>query len=279
MLSYRAEVSRANPSGIIFLVDQSGSMEDPWGGGEQKRKADGLADAINRLLQNLVIKCSKEEGVRDYYHVAVLGYGDKVRLGLGGSSTERELVPISFIANNPIRVEERVRKVSDGAGGLVEEKVKFPVWFDPLANGGTPMCEAISTAARICSDWVSQHRTSFPPTVINITDGEATDGDPSVPASNLRNVASEDGNALLFNIHISSQKGNPVEYPDSEELLPDQFARLLFRMSSILPDHIRSAGVQQGYSLTERSRGFVFNADMVSLITFLDIGTRPSNLR
>jgi hypothetical protein len=31
--------------------------------------------------------------------------------------------------------------------------------------------------------------------------------------------------------------------------------------------------------ITETSRGFAFNADMVSLIRFLDIGTRPSNLR
>ena len=43
-------------------------MDDPFGAGESKRKkADGVADAINRLLQNLVIKCAKEEGVRDYF--------------------------------------------------------------------------------------------------------------------------------------------------------------------------------------------------------------------
>ncbi|MBW7886468.1 MAG: VWA domain-containing protein, partial [Caldilineaceae bacterium] len=36
---------------------------------------------------------------------------------------------------------------------------------------------------------------------------------------------------------------------------------------------------QEGYTVSENSRGFVFNADMVSLIKFLDIGTRPSNLR
>ena len=35
----------------------------------------------------------------------------------------------------------------------------------------------------------------------------------------------------------------------------------------------------EGYPVTDGSRGFVFNADIVSVIRFLDIGTRPSNLR
>jgi hypothetical protein len=38
-----------------------------------RKKADALADAINRLLQNLVIRCAKEEGVRDYFYVGVIG--------------------------------------------------------------------------------------------------------------------------------------------------------------------------------------------------------------
>jgi hypothetical protein len=31
--------------------------------------------------------------------------------------------------------------------------------------------------------------------------------------------------------------------------------------------------------VTDGARGFVFNADIVAVIRFLDIGTRPSNLR
>ena len=44
-------------------------------GGGTRRKADVVADAINRFLQELSIKCAKEEGVRDYFHVGVIGYG------------------------------------------------------------------------------------------------------------------------------------------------------------------------------------------------------------
>ena len=70
----------------------------------------------------------------------------------------------------------------------------------------------------------------------------------------------------------------PIQYPDSEGSLPDQFARSLFRMSSVLPDSIRGLAATLDLSVNENSRGFVFNANMESLVQFLDIGTRgPSN--
>jgi hypothetical protein len=116
-MPYVAEISRANPSCFLFLIDQSGSMAD-LSPGESKRKADGVADAINRLLQNLVIRCAKEEGIRDYFSIGVIGYGAHAGPAFSGSLAGRELVPISEIGNMPARVEERTKKVDDGAGGL-----------------------------------------------------------------------------------------------------------------------------------------------------------------
>ncbi len=50
-------------------------------------------------------------------------------------------------------------------------------------------------------------------------------------------------------------------------------------MSSLLPAYMQAMARQEGIRATETTRGFVFNADMVAVIRFLDIGTRPSNLR
>lgn len=50
-------------------------------------------------------------------------------------------------------------------------------------------------------------------------------------------------------------------------------------MSSPLPDYMLNIAKKEGMSIGDRSRGFVFNADMVAVIKFLDIGTRPSALR
>ena len=51
-MAYGAEISRGNPTCFIFLLDQSGSMADPFGG-ESVRKADFVADAVNRTLHDL----------------------------------------------------------------------------------------------------------------------------------------------------------------------------------------------------------------------------------
>jgi len=276
-MSYEAEVSRSNPSAFLFLVDMSGSMTDPYASG--KRKADGVADAINKLLSNLSIKCTKSEGVRDYFDVGVISYGKKVEPALGGELAGQALAPISAVANHPARVEERDKKEEDGAGGVTEVKVKFPIWFDPKAAGATPMCKAFQLAHETLQTWVEAHKYSFPPIVINITDGESTDGDPSVHAESLRNLETQDGKALLFNCHISGAQGASVLFADAEEGLPDQFAKLLYNMSSVLPDPIRESASREGFQVSEGSRGFAFNADLVELIRFLDIGTRPSNLR
>ena len=279
-MPYTAEISRGNPSCFVFLIDQSGSMGDVFGAGEgNQKKADGVADAINRLLQNLVIKCARDEGIRYFFDVAVIGYGAQVGPAFSGALSGRQLVPITEVGNSPARVDQRSKKVPDGAGGLVDQPVRFPVWFEPIANGGTPMCQALGQARSVVEGWLVQHPNCFPPIVINITDGEATDGNPTGAADELRKLRSSDGEVLLFNIHQSSQRAGAVEYPNSETGLPDQFAQQLFQMSSVLPEYMLNIAKKEGMNVSEGSRGFVFNADMVAVIKFLDIGTRPSALR
>jgi hypothetical protein len=276
---YSAEISRANPTCFVFLLDQSGSMQDQIGSGEGQRKCDVVADALNRLLFELGIKCAKEEGVRDYFHVAVIGYGATVTPALAGPLGGRELVPLSEIAASPARLETRSKKVPDGAGGLVDQEVRFPVWVDPVANGGTPMSSALSRAQSIVSTWLIDHPGCFPPVVLNLTDGESTDGDPSFAADGIRQLASTDGATLLFNLHVSSDSSAAISFPDSEAALVNQYAKTLFKLSSSLPDGMRTYTQQQGIPVSERSRGFVFNADVTSIVQFLDIGTRASDLR
>jgi hypothetical protein len=281
-MAYSVEISRANPTCFVFLLDQSTSMQDPIaaaGEATPKRKADAVADAFNRLLFELSLKCAKEEGVRDYFHVAVIGYGERIGSAFGGELAGRDLVPLSQVADHPLRVEQRAKKVPDGAGGLVETTARFPVWVDPVANGGTPMTQALNQAARLVERWVGERPGSFPPIVINLTDGESTDGDPAEPAARLRSLATADGSVLVFNLHVSSGHAAPIVFPASEANLPDDFARLLFGMSSPLPPHMHSYAATQGIAVSEGSRGFVFNADITSVVQFLDIGTRATDLR
>ena len=216
-MPYSAEISRTNPTCFVFLIDHSGSMGEQVPTQSNRRKAEALSDAINRLLQNLVIRCAKEEGVRDYFYVSVIGYGARVGPAFSGSLAGREIVPISEVGNMPARVEQRTKKVDDGAGGLVDQSIRLPIWFDPVADGGTPMCQALAQAQDVLNKWLSQHPTCFPPVVIQITDGESTDGDPSSAMKSLTSLSSQDGGVLLFNIHMSS---DPERLPSRFQIQP-----------------------------------------------------------
>lgn len=278
-MPYSAEISRANPSAFIFLIDQSGSMVEPLSGADNRRKCDSVADAINRLLHNLIIKCARGEGVRNFYDVCVIGYGADVAPGFSGKLAGRDLVPIAEIATSPARVEERTKDVDNGQGGVVTRKVKFPIWFEPKAKGFTPMGQALDLAHKLLGEWVNKHPDSYPPIVINITDGEATDSGPGPQAESLRKLETRDGGVLLFNCHISNKPVAPLVFPDSDGGLPDELARTLFAVSSPLPSSLRDMARNESVMLGENARGFAFNADLVELIRFLDIGTRSSNLR
>jgi hypothetical protein len=167
-MPYMAEISRTNPSCFIFLVDQSASMVDSIGE-VRVRKADVVADALNRLLTELAIRCAKEEGVRDYFHVAVLGYGGRsAQSAFGGGLQGRDLVAISQVADHPLRVDQRTKLKPDGVGGVIELKTDFPVWVEALANGATPMCQALMHARNLVSAWTAEHPRGFPPIVLNL---------------------------------------------------------------------------------------------------------------
>lgn len=278
-MDYSAEISRDHPSCILFLIDQSASMSDAVAGETGRSKAQRCADAINRLLYELSIRCTKDsDGPRNYYDVGVIGYGSRVGPAFAGSLAGRALVPIQELAENPARLDERRQKVEDGAGGLVERTTRIPIWFSAAADNGTPMREAFQRAHGTIETWVNAHPESFPPIVINITDGEAND-DPRGAAETLKQLRTNDGNVLLYNLHVSSTPAQSVLYPDSESGLPDEFATQLFLISSVLPQYTRDTMSGEGYRVSDTSRGFVFNSDIVEVISFLDIGTRARNLR
>ncbi len=145
-MAYGAEISRDNPTAFLFAIDQSGSMDEKPEGG--RSKAEFVSDVLNRTLYTLITNCSRADGVRRYFDVGVLAYGGSdVANGFGGALSGGIIHPISSVADAPLRVEERSRKVDDGAGGVIEQKVKFPIWFEPRSSGGTPMRAALTKAA------------------------------------------------------------------------------------------------------------------------------------
>jgi hypothetical protein len=248
-------------------------MSDAFSGDSTKKKADFVAEVVNHTLHDLVIRCTKTEEVRNYYHVAVIGYGRQVWSAFAGPLASRDIVPIADVADHPLQIKSNYKRVSDGAGGWVEIPVRFPIWIYPSADGKTPMCEALDRVKQILERWLAAHPRGFPPSVLHLTDGESSDGEPDEAGRQIMSLSTDDGQVLLFNCHISSRRAAKVEYPADERLLPDGFARTLFQISSPLPGGFLAAAAQLGVHAVEGSRGFVFNGDPSSIVQFYEIGT------
>lgn len=276
-MSYSVVPNRANPMAALFVVDQSGSMIDrmPKTG---NTKSHQVATVINKMFAELITKAKKQDGVRDYYDVGVIGYGRKgVYNALQGSLSSQILNPISKISDNPLRVEQRMNEVVTATGDIVRVPENFSIWFDPVADGGTPMSGALKLAAETIAPWCDAHQSSFPPVIIHITDGEYGDGDPSQIAEGIRSFTTNDGNVLLCNLHISSDEGMSIAFPDSPDGLPSEFAKKLFNMSSIIPESMyQSVNDTLGGSveLSSSTRFFTFNGNEVDLVKFLRVGTQ-----
>ena len=284
---YTQEISRSTPACFLFLLDQSFSMDEPLGGNARVRKCDQLALAINGWLQNMIIKASGESGVKDWMHVGVIGYRTDeqgnpiIETCLHGPLSDRPLVPISEINANPLRIDSMMQQMyDDETGEMTEFPVEMPVWVDPKAEGGTPMCTVLHYAYQVLEHWIGEHPNCFPPILVHISDGESTEGDPIPYTDAIKELATSDGNALVLNCHLSMTAADPIYFPSTDEVMPEELARVLFRMSSTLPEPMYNRAVQEGFSLQPNARAMVFNADMVGLLQFLDMGTRVAkNLR
>lgn len=278
-MPYSAEISRRSPGLIVFLLDQSGSMGDNFGN-DGVSKAQASADVLNRFLQELILKCTRGEGeVRDYFDISVIGYG--AQTNIASSILGADVVKISQLQQNPVSIEKKKKKVPDGAGGIVEVDQDFPIWVTPTAGTNTPMGEALNHAHQIIGNWISNNPHSYPPILINITDGEASDQPESI-AEQIKQMSTSDGNVVVWNCHITGNNTTRILFPSDEGMLPDQIAQSMFRMSSIIPQSMVSAAKETfsdptiSQNINQNSRTFAYNSDLIALIQFVDIGTRTS---
>ena len=277
-MSYTKEINRKNPTSFLFVIDQSGSMDEQMDGG--RVKSEFVADVLNQTIAETIVRCTKADGVRDYFDIGVIGYGgDRVGSAFGGELSDRNLLTISEIESNPLRIEEREQDFDAGDGVLDRQLVKFPVWIDPQHDGGTPMRQAMGMIGETVAEWCDNHPSSYPPTVVHVTDGQSTDGDPEEIADAIKGISTNDGEVLLFNLHVDTESGDEIVFPSSEDELPDEYSKLLFRMSSTIPEHLISVAQSMGYDVTEESRFFAYKAGMDFIGHFFEIGTRASQLR
>ncbi len=255
---YTAEISRNNPALILFLVDCSYSMSEQYAN-SGKTKGQYLAQITNDAIDQLILSCEKGDEIRAYFEIGMIGYGEGTV----------DLLPIQSVidlANNP---------KSLGTMELDGIQIQKPVWVDdPTREWNTDMEAGFQHAKKDLSSWCAGHKASFPPVLIHVSDGQWTADNPVATAQSIMaDVYTDDGPVIVMNIHISSDTGGALAFPDDEPTT-SEFAKGLFNMSTVLPDSFLERAQEKYPSVTAGARGYMFNAKPEDLSKFFDIGTR-----
>ena len=284
--AYTAQITRNTPTAFIFLIDQSVSMQKYTTlYGEEMPMAEAVARIVNHQLNELVLRCIKGSETRDYYDIAIIGYGENAYSGWKGELEGRDFVKPSELKEHPYKKittkkETRTRK------GVKVVEVEEVQWIEAEATQGwTRVHLAFEKAKGLLDEWMEKHhdKDCYPPTIINITDGEfngATKEYVLQQANELKSMFTNDGNVILFNIHISANKAVCVTCPASkDEVSFSSLATTMYEMSSLLPMRYsdRIADLRGDGTPNNRYTAMSINADMSTLIQLMDIGT-PTNI-
>jgi hypothetical protein len=102
--AYTAQITRNTPTAFIFLIDQSVSMQKYTTlYGEEMPMAEAVARIVNHQLNELVLRCIKGSETRDYYDIAIIGYGENAYSGWKGELEGRDFVKPSELKEHPYK--------------------------------------------------------------------------------------------------------------------------------------------------------------------------------
>lgn len=267
--------SSATPGLLIFLIDQSGSMTLQFSDTPDTRTVFA-SRVINRVINDIIQRNFNGTEPKNRCFISVIGYGGDVKTICSGY--------LKDLYMNPKRVDTIKKKISDGAGGLVETDFKMPIWVDPIDEDTcTDMKGAFEAAKKLSEEWIKDKPDNPAPVIINISDGipyydckstEICMKETEDVANEIMQLSNEDGNVLIFNVEIG---GNTYKIltPNSEAEMnvAGEPAKFLFRISSEIPDGYKDAAEKNELPIKQGSKGCIFNADAEYLIKFIDFGS------
>ena len=278
---YTQEITRSHRTAFVIAIDQSQSMlEEVCLNGQTMSKASAVSKITDNLINELILRARRDDGVRDYYDIALLGYANDEVYPL--VDPLRYFIPITELALRKVQSSKVVIERVLPDGSLYQHEEECQSWITPKAEGSTPMYEAMLQIRDLVAEWCAkpQNTESFPPIIFNITDGMCSDCNREelmAIAEQIQNISTKDGNVLLINIHLSTGSiSRATIFPSDAEIDPDNHdMRFIADCSSVMPEPfiglIRS---QRGNFAIPPFRAMSYNASITELITMLSIGSR-----
>jgi hypothetical protein len=240
-MQYGKFVSRGAPGLITLVLDDSGSMADNLPGTTDP-KHTWVERLVGVVMKELLARCTEMQGntalIKPRYFLQAILYGSQPQQWGTDCMTVEEFLTRYAQAGNSL-----------GLGGKL---------------GGTDAAVALEQARDLVAKALAGERfqKSFPPMVFHLTDSESQT-DASQAAEQIKQIAVEDGNALLVNAYIGTSTSLPYAGPEDfpgylneAEAGPDSNNIRMFRMSSVVPATIHKNLVGDGIfpKLREGSR-------------------------
>ena len=277
MAANEKQWSSAHPGELIFLLDQSGSMEKEFYNG--KSRAYFAAMAINNLIDYTIEKNYNGTRPKDRCHIAVIGYDTNVRCIVEGFLSD-----LDSKTDTPEAPVEQVETLLLGHNGQTSTaSTDLPLWVSPRSGGTTNMKGAFELALEIIKKWMTTCPDNPAPVIINITDGEpfwsmkkvseCMDEVRSV-VDEIKQIDTKDGKVQLFNVLIGNGTDSCV-FPREIASNWNENERFLFDISTIIPnsDTFKSAAKKNGLNLQPDSRGVALNVGGKDLVKVIDFGS------
>ena len=228
--------SSASPCLLIFLLDQSESMLQPYD--DRGSRLEVSTYMANRAIDSLIQRCFDGVRAKNRCFISIIGYNRNV--------TELCSGWLSDLYANPLRVEYLKRQIPDGAGGIVEVDVQQPVWIDPVEDADDAnMLGAFSCAKELVQKWISDYPEYPAPVIINISDGapyyDRKDSrecmkETAGVAKEIMSLSNEDGNVLIYNVQVGSILKKAEVFPNNRNKLAQEETKFLFDISSEVPE-------------------------------------------
>ena len=254
------------------MIDQSWSMNDSYAGTTHQKK-DVAANTVNTVIYELVSKCEKSNVIKPRCYLATIGYGESAESIVSATDS------IDILGQNPLERKRKITKPVLQGDSYIDREDIINIWLEAKANDQTPMDKAFDIAHKIIEDWINdpEHEDCFPPIIVNITDGRPTHPEPTKKmAEQIRSLKVNDGDVLLFNVHIPDKKTKEIVFPSDPQELDDPYAQYLFEISSPIPQELLGK-IQEivgaDVSIQSGARGLVFSASANTLLKILQFGT------
>jgi hypothetical protein len=252
----------------VFLIDESDALRECIAGGT-KTKAESIATALNSLLNQLTAVPDLE--------VALAGYrGDGTGADIGcrwdGPLAKRRFVSTVELAEAPLTVETRVRRLPAMFAGAKEETVQFPIWYVPRLGAAVFPVLGYGYCRHLVVSGVSpQTAWSRPPLVISFV-GDLVPLTVEMAVERVQSLVTPGGSPLVFHVHLGGPGVcRPVLYPSNDVHLPPGPPCDLFRWSSVLPEYMIAALRTANLPVSIGGRGMIYNASVTDLIRILSL--------